>query len=114
MLALTACCKLWDKAWGGKRLIAKCDNMCVVIAINSGKTKDVNLQALLRELFYWSSMFSFELKAVYISTKENTIPDLLSRFHQQTKRDAFHKIATRLQLQQVPATMDLLNFTHHW
>ena len=60
ILALIACCKIWGKAWGGKRIIANCDNMCVVIAINTGRSIDMNIQTSFRELFFWCSMFSFK------------------------------------------------------
>ena len=114
MLALITCCKLWGPSWSGQRLIARCDNMCTVLAINTGKSKDMRMQACLRELFYWMSMFSFEIKSEYINTRDNTLPDLLSRFSDKQNRKVFNEKSTGLNLKQVPATINLLEFTHQW
>ena len=114
MLALICCCKLWGTEWSGKRLVAQCDNQCTVLAINTGRTKDVFMQACLRELFYWTSMYSFEIKCEYIKSQDNTLPDLLSRFQDKHARRAFFQHPLTGNLSRVPATNDLLNFTHNW
>jgi len=51
MLTLILCCKVWGQYWAGRKIQALCDNQCRVIAVNKGSSKDLHMQACIRELF---------------------------------------------------------------
>ena len=59
--------------------------MSVVETITYLKPKDKKLQACLRELMYLQCMYSFQLKAVYLSTTDNRVADFLSRCQDDSK-----------------------------
>ena len=113
-LAIIACCKLYGSALYGKKLCLLCDNQAVTIAVNTGRAKDLMLQRCLRELFYVTSMFSFQVRCRYITSKENRLADYASRLHHPPFNRCFMKIAGRLGLRQIPANSDLLQFSHVW
>ena len=89
MLSLLLCCKVWGKHWKGRKIQARSDNQCVVIAVNKGASKDPFMQSCIRELFYICSIHAFEIRAVYISSKDNVLPDSLSRFKDSAQQTRF-------------------------
>ena len=71
-----------------KKLILKCDNMVTVLAVNTGASKDNFIQSCLRELHVHLALLSCDIKAVYLTTKQNKLSDALSRmFTEQKYRD---------------------------
>ena len=63
----------------GRSVLFKCDNMSVVNACASDTAKDPSLLFYLHVLDVLQLHFNFRLKVEWIATKENVIPDLLSR-----------------------------------
>lgn len=114
MLTVILCCKIWGPTFTGRKIRCLSDNMCTVIAVNEGKSKDVLMQKCIRELFYLCTLFSFEIRAVYIETKKNVLPDLLSRFHELPNRIRFHRLTHDKNFKQIPATNSMLAFSHTW
>ena len=57
-----------------------CDNQAVLQIINNGKAKDKLLQQLLRQLMFELASHQAEIIVHYVPTKENVIPDILSRW----------------------------------
>ena len=74
MLAIIILLKLWATAFKGQKTKLSCNNEVVI-----SKARDQFLQAALREIVFMSAQHDFRVKLVYISTKKNIIPDLLSR-----------------------------------
>ena len=81
MLALIIGLKLWIKELTGTRIQALCDNMAVLEVVNRGRAKDKTLQKYLRELTYILATNHAELRIVYIASRDNLIPDILSRYY---------------------------------
>ncbi len=78
MLTIMVATKVWGPHWKGKRVIVNCDNEASVTVINTGRSKDLFLQACLRELVLIADRHNFEIRAIHISGISNRIPDELS------------------------------------
>ena len=71
--------KFWGPSWAGKRVAIFCDNDSVCDVITNLKPKNHNMQAYLREFFYWVCKYNFHPILSKISSGENDIADFLSR-----------------------------------
>ena len=78
MVVLTV--KLWGNQCKRKRILIYCDNENTVLAINSGKSRDLHMQNCLRELHILNTIFSCEIKAEFIAGVTNRKADFLSRW----------------------------------
>ena len=95
-IVLIISCKVWGPTWGRLCITIYCDNESVVQTIAHEKPKDKKLQSCLRELLYLESLFSFRVKALHISTKENRVADFISRCHDDTEiQTYFHSVDLR-------------------
>ena len=74
-------CKLWAELWKGKHVSIACDNMSAVEIITHGRTKDLALTAMARNIWLQSTTFDFTLHVYHIPGKCNTSANLLSRWH---------------------------------
>ena len=72
--------KLWSHEFARKRILIYCDNENSVRAINTGSSRDEMIQALLRNIHWLASEYSFELKCIHIKGVCNRRADWLSRF----------------------------------
>ena len=81
------------KTWASKLyelcVLIACDNEAATIAINSGKSRDPFMQQCLRELWLISAVNEFEIRAVHIPGRDNTLADWLSRWLDATCRAKF-------------------------
>ena len=80
MHTLILALKVWPHKVGGKKFIVACDNEACVHLINRGRAKDKLMQSALRELASVAAQHDFWIRAEYINTKSNVLPDLLSRW----------------------------------
>ena len=55
------------------------DNMSMVQCVNSGKSKEVAIMGLIRALYYYTSLYCINYKAIHLSSASNAIADSLSR-----------------------------------
>ena len=81
MLAVIVAMKVWKRQLQGIRFVINCDNQVVVSVIQSGLTRDKCMAQLLRELTFICATGEFELVPRYIRSRDNRLPDLLSRAH---------------------------------
>ena len=70
---------VWGKRWGGSRVQWSCDNQPAVYAVNGRSCRDKDMMTLVRCLFFLEAWFSFELLALHLPGRENTLADDLSR-----------------------------------
>ena len=70
----------WGQQWCGKAVRIACDNQAVVSVLNSGKTRDLTLAAIARNIFMKTAQADIMLKTVHIMGKVNEIADSLSRW----------------------------------
>ena len=80
MLNILAALRLWAKQWSNKKILLKCDNQAVVSVLNLGKTQDMTLAAMARNINMLLAMEDIELQVIHILGSDNKIADLLSRF----------------------------------
>jgi hypothetical protein len=72
-------CKLFDPQWSGLRVVAWCDNLVTVRAVNKGVSGSDAMNSLIRQIRLLSLEFDFELWVRHIPGLVNFIPDDLSR-----------------------------------
>lgn len=85
-IALLVATRLWGSRWTGLRIQVFCDNEAVVAVINSGKTSDPFMGAILRNMWLSVSSQEFEIKAVHLPGATNRLPDYLSRWHLDSEK----------------------------
>lgn len=97
LLMVVVSLKMWGKWLKGLKFVVKSDNQASVVCLNSGRTKDAFMQACLREICYIAAIHNFEFRAVFIGTKHNVLPDLLSRWYEGSKaRREFRRLIAGL------------------
>ena len=69
---------LWGLRWHCCLVMAHCDNLVVVEAINAGYGKDPLLMQLLHCLCFILVQYEFSLKAIHIPGKMNVGADVIS------------------------------------
>ena len=69
----------WGKCWYGKKVLFLTDNTQVLQMINTGRSSSVECMFWIRELFWLSFIHNFQAVASHIGTRENIVPDYLSR-----------------------------------
>lgn len=55
------------------------DNMSMVQCINSGKSKDPSIMGLIRALYYYTSLYHINYKAIHLFSADNAVADAISR-----------------------------------
>ena len=80
MLNILVAIHTWGQKWCGKAVKIACDNQAVVSVLNSGKTRDLTLVAIARNIFMETAQTNIMLKPVHIMGKVNEIADSLSRW----------------------------------
>ena len=63
----------------GKSLAMYTDNQAVQCCVNSETSKEPQLMALLRALYYYVTVYNIRYRAYYVSTHDNGPADSLSR-----------------------------------
>ena len=115
--------ELWSvilglRAWGdvlsGIRCVILCDNMCVVNILTYGRSKDLFLQAGMREVAFLQAVHRCELKVKYIKSHDNTISDMISRCRNSEQRKKFNKWSRERSLKCVRFQGEIFKFTHNW
>ena len=89
---LVAICT-WACQWQGKTVRIFCDNAAVVSVLNSGKTRDLTLAAIDRNIFMETAQVDISLKTVPIMGRINEIADSLSRWNMGAQyQQKFHHL----------------------
>ena len=116
VLAVIMALKCWKNRLWAKSIVMQCDNMSVVQVLNGGRSRDLFLQAAMREVAYLAAVGEFNLHMVHISGVSNRIPDWLSRWHtgDGCSRPAFREYARGKHLHRIVPPRTYLSFTHTW
>ena len=80
MLNILAALRVWKDQWKDKKVAIACDNLAVVQVINVGRTRDLTLAAIARNIQFQAAVNNINLKVTHIAGKKNVIADLLSRW----------------------------------
>lgn len=86
--------KLWGTALRGQRVIISCDNENSVFALSSGRSRTPAMQRCLREIWFLSAVFDFEIRVDHVPGVSNTITDHLSRWHLSSSHMAHFEALT--------------------
>lgn len=81
LLIIMVALKLCGTGLRGQRVIISCDNENSVFALCSGRSRTPGMQRCLREIWFLSAVFDFEIRADHVPGVSNTIADHLSRWH---------------------------------
>ena len=74
--AVTVSVKLWSEELWGQRILVRTENQNTELAINTGRSRVPFVQSCLRELWFYASLFDFELRALHIPGHETLSPIL--------------------------------------
>lgn len=111
LLVVIVAVKLWAPKLNGSKLTIFCDNSAAVAVINSGFSRDLFMQACLRELVFIISLNGVQIRAVHLPGVDNRAADFLSRWHLD---DKFRRLLEYPDLQLVPIDPSLFRFSHTW
>lgn len=84
----------WGHLWQNKTVIVLTDNMTTKCILNKGSTKNNVLMSLLRDLFWLSAMYNFDIKGKFLSGRCNIIADAASRLHEEGQLSRLYDILT--------------------
>lgn len=121
ILAILMAVRRWAPVWSHASVTIHTDNITARAAINKGKARSRVAMAMVREIFWWATLFNFRIKAVHIPGCENVLADAISRLHSQFAYDIVHahlKLPSQLIgfLQHVSLTslLPVLRQVLHW
>ena len=80
MLNILVALRVWNSTWAKSKVHIACDNEAVVHVLNSGKTRDLTLAAIARNIQLQVATWDINLQVNHIAGKDNHIADLLSRW----------------------------------
>ena len=80
MLNILVVLRVWNKCWAKCRIRIACDNEAVVYVLNSGRTRDLTLAAIARNIQLQVATWDINLQVTHIAGKLNQTADLLSRW----------------------------------
>ena len=114
MWAVMVGLKLWAEKLKGKYFWIHVDNEAVASVLNTGRTRETELQNALREIALIAGTHQFVLKARHIPGVDNRIPDWLSRWDEPLARRQFRQYARDKSLKHLRISNALLNYDHEW
>ena len=115
ILAVTAMCKTWANRLNGLSIIIKCDNEAVCSVLNTGRAKDKTLLQLMHEMVWTAVCHKFEFKAVHVRSKNNILPDILSRWHEGERvRRKFKELTYGKGYCEIQPAQNVFTLLHKW
>ena len=79
LLPIVFAAAIWGPYWQSKSVLCLCDNIAVVSIINTGTSKNNDVMALMRCLFFITAKHNLLLTATHLPGSSNTLADALSR-----------------------------------
>ena len=114
LLAVMVALKVWGHQLSGLYFWIHVDNEAVATILNTGGSRDPQLQDILREIALIAARQGFVIKAWHISGISNIIPDWLSRWHQLDARRQFIQHARDKGLKRVRVPCSMLKLNNKW
>ena len=114
MWAIVILFKIWSKEFTGRNLLIECDNQVVCSVLTSGRSYNQALLELMREVVYIACTYKFEYRLKYIESKNNVIPDLLSRWDQGESVRLKFKENVDSTWEERDVHINMFNFMHDW
>lgn len=85
-LAIFLAAKRWGHLWKNCKVTVLTDSNTARAIINKGTCRNPFVMQAMRELFWYSVIYNFELHAVYVKGANNVLADTVSRLSQVEKR----------------------------
>jgi hypothetical protein len=79
LMAVMIALKVWAPSVRNRRIQILCDNSASVTVLNSGRTKDPKMLAILREVAFICAQYNCQIRASHIIGIDNRLADQLSR-----------------------------------
>ena len=112
LLTIVVAVKIWSEQLAGKVVRFFTDNEAAMHAINHGRVKDPFMLSCLRELTWYTAKFQILLRAHYVNTCRNILPDTLSRWYQSAEARCIVKRNTDKQWKRHIVHERLFHFHH--
>ena len=80
MLNILVALRVCNQCWAKSRVRIACDNEAVVHVLNSGRTRDLTLAAIARNIQLQVATWDLNLQVIHIAGNENHVADLLLLF----------------------------------
>ena len=106
--------KIWAEKFKEKYFWIQVDNEAVATVINTGGSREPELQNSLREIALLASQHQFVMKARHISGVSNKIPDWLSRWNEIPAKREFRKFAQDRSLKRIKVKHTILQYDNKW
>ena len=115
LLAFIVALKMWKHKITNKNILAFCDNQSTIQVINHGRANNSFAQRCLREIVYITAHHNAVIRAVYIATDRNRIPDSLSRWWEgKYQQNRFRTLTKDLNVSEILVRDDDFEFSHNW
>ena len=82
VLAIILAARKWGHLWSNSSVTVLTDSECAKYIIRNGTTANPVVMNYLRELFWISAFYNFDLIPVHIKGHDNILPDTISRLHE--------------------------------
>ena len=106
LYAIVLCLAVFGHQMEYKNITMYTDNQAVQCCVNSGTSKDPELMALLRALYYYVTLHSIRYKAYYVSTHDNGPADSISRLDYSR----FKKLCPEMDQDMTPPVLPVIDF----
>ena len=90
------------------------DNEAVASVLNTGSSREPELQNSLREIALIAAHNDFVIKARYIPGVTNRVPDWLSRWHNPNAKRQFREFSQNKGFKRIKVSMESLKYDHDW
>ena len=106
--------EIWKDKFRGQFFWIHVDNEAVATVLNTGASRNTELQDLLRRIAYIAATHQFVIRAKHISGVSNRIPDWLSRWRDFRARRLFKRHSRSKSFKQIKVPADLFNQKQPW
>ena len=80
MLNILVALRVWSHQWAAGKILLKCGNQAVVSVLISGRTQELTLGAMARNISMLLAIHDSELQVIHILGSDNKVADLLFRW----------------------------------
>ena len=91
-LSVVLAARRWGSMWQNSSVCVHTDNSVTKAVINKGRSRNPLVMEALRELFWISEQYNFNICAIHVPGKVNMLPDSISRLHEKHQLDRFNSL----------------------
>jgi hypothetical protein len=79
LLTVKLAIQRWGEALRGTRFIVRTDNTATMAALNKGTSRSRGMMPIVRDIFWMSVKYDFQVFSVFLKGSENILADRISR-----------------------------------